>query len=379
MPLPPLLHARFLRLAAICVSVMATSHVLLSALEDPLHQERRFFLWLVAYLAYVVALWLSFGDAPSAQAPRRKLALLGVQAIAPFVMLKLVPCYYGGLLLVIVAWQAALLLSPVGAVAWVAAQSGVITLVEFTSDDRDFGSLIAFVGFQVFALITAAATRREATSRAELAQTNAELRATRAILADSSRVGERMRIARDLHDLLGHHLTALSLNLEVASHAPPEKAARHVAKSKEITTQLLGDLRDVVSTLRTSDGVNVRRVLETLVRDVGDLDVDLEMPRDLSIECAERAQALVRCVQEIVTNTRKHACAKKLMIKIALEDGAILVHAHDDGRGVGEVQAGHGLRGMRERFEEVGGRVTAGARPEGGFAVDARLPLASGT
>jgi signal transduction histidine kinase len=379
MPLPPLLHARFLRLAAICVSLLATSHVLASGCEDPLNQSPRFFAWLAAYLAYVVALWLSFGDAPSAQSPPGKLALLVVQSVTPFVMLKLIPCYYGGLLLVIVAWQAALLLRPVAAIAWVAAQSGVITIIEATSDDRDFGSLIAFVGFQVFALITAAVTRREATSRAELAQTNAELRATRAILADSSRLGERVRIARELHDLLGHHLTALSLNLEVASHAPPEKAAQHVAKSKEITTQLLGDLREVVSTLRSSDGVNVRRVLETLVRDIGDLHVDLEMPRDLRIDCAERAQTLVRCVQEIVTNTRKHARAKTLAIKIAVENGAIHVHAHDDGRGACEVHDGHGLRGMRERFEEIGGRVTAGARPEGGFAVDARLPLAEST
>jgi signal transduction histidine kinase len=376
MPLPPLLHARFLRLVAIAVSVLATSNVLGDAIQMPSHIDLRFLAWLGAYLAYVIALWLSFGDAPSAQSPRRKLALLAVQGVAPFVMLSLIPCYYGGLLLVIVAWQAALLLSPVAAVAWVAAQMGLITIVQASSHWRDFGSLFAYLGFQVFALITAAATRREATFRAELAQANAELRATRAILADSSRLGERMRIARDLHDLLGHHLTALSLNLEVASHAPPEKSAEHVAKSKEITRQLLGDLRDVVSTLRSTDGVQVRRVLQMLVRDVSDLEVKLEMPRDLCIECAERAQALVRCVQEIVTNTRKHACARKLFIKIALENGEIVVHAHDDGRGAGEVRAGHGLRGMRERFEEIGGCVTAGARPEGGFAVDARLPLA---
>jgi signal transduction histidine kinase len=378
MPLPPLLHARFLRLAAIAVSILATAPVFGNACEHR-HFNLRFFAWLGAYLAYMVALWFSFADGPSSHVPRRKLGLLVVQSLAPFVMLELIGCSYGPLLLVIVAWQAALLLSPVGAVAWVAAQSAGVTLIEFTSDAPDTSSLMAFVGFQVFALITAAATRREATSRAELSQTNAELRATRAILADSSRVGERVRIARELHDLLGHHLTALSLNLEVASHAPPEKSKEHVAKSKEITTQLLGDLREVVSELRTSDGVNVRRVLETLVRDVSDLEVDLEMPRDLSIECAERAQTLVRCVQEIVTNTRKHARAKRLSITISIVEGAIHVHAHDDGRGAGEVRAGNGLRGMRERFEEIGGRVTAGARPEGGFAVDARLPLAGST
>ena len=75
----------------------------------------------------------------------------------------------------------------------------------------------AYLGFQMFAMATSTLTALERTARGELARANAELQATQALLAEDSRVAERLRISRDLHDMLGHHLTALSLQLEVAS------------------------------------------------------------------------------------------------------------------------------------------------------------------
>jgi signal transduction histidine kinase len=123
------------------------------------------------------------------------------------------------------------------------------------------------------------------------------------------------------------------------------------------------------------DGVDLHRVLAALVKDVGDLKVSLEIPSEMRLDCPDRAQALVRCVQESVTNTRKHARARALTIKIAVERGLVVVHAHDDGQFTGEVRAGNGLLGMSERFREIGGGVKAGSHPEGGFAVDAWLPL----
>src|SRR3546814_12036878 len=80
-----------------------------------------------------------------------------------------------------------------------------------------------------------------------LFRSNSELRATRALLAESSRLSERMRISRELHDLLGHHLTALSLNLEVATHVSSGKAQEHVRQAHTLAKLLLTDVREAVS------------------------------------------------------------------------------------------------------------------------------------
>ena len=87
-----------------------------------------------------------------------------------------------------------------------------------------------YAGFSGFIFVTSLVARQQAQARDEQRRLNAELRATRALLAESARVNERTRISRELHDLLGHHLTALSLNLEVASHLTEGQAQEHVAR-----------------------------------------------------------------------------------------------------------------------------------------------------
>lgn len=372
----PLLDGRFLRLAAIALSVLAVSGAVSGM---PSLASRLFVAWSAAYAVYVAALWLSFSPKRAWQATRTRVGLLAIQTLAPFVMASLIHCHFGSLLHVIVAWQAALLLRPAQALLWVTAQVALMTLLLLDTCAPDLVPLLAFVGLQLFAFITASATRREVATRAELSQANAELRATRAILAESSRIGERMRIARDLHDTVGHHLTALSLNLEVATHADGKKREDHVAKSRQIASRLLGDVRDVVSALRSDEGVDVAAVLAPLVEDAGPLRVELDIPKALRVDCPDRADALVRCVQEIVTNARKHASsATRVAIRIQKDGSCLAVHAEDDGEPAGEIREGFGLRGMKERFEKIGGWVRTTARPNGGFAVEGSLPLGEG-
>ena len=87
---------------------------------------------------------------------------------------------------------------------------------------------LLYAGFSGFVFVTSLVARQQAQAREEQRRLNAELRATRALLAESARINERTRISRELHDLLGHHLTALSLNLEVAGHLTEGKAQEHV-------------------------------------------------------------------------------------------------------------------------------------------------------
>src|SRR4030095_15871945 len=111
----------------------------------------------------------------------------------------------------------------------------------------------------------------EAAARDELATVNRELLSTRALLAESSRVEERLRISRDLHDTLGHHLTALSLQLDVASRLTEGKAADHVRQAHAIAKLLLSDVRNVVSELRGSARVDITQAIRSLAADASAL------------------------------------------------------------------------------------------------------------
>src|SRR5205823_11630373 len=119
---------------------------------------------------------------------------------------------------------------------------------------------------------------REANARQALAEANAELKVTSGLLDISSRTEERLLIARDLHDLLGHHLTALSLNLEVASHLAGGEAKEPIEKSKAITKELLADVRAVVSRLREDEPVDLAKALNALRESIATpaLHIDLE-------------------------------------------------------------------------------------------------------
>src|SRR5690606_18328623 len=103
---------------------------------------------------------------------------------------------------------------------------------------------LLYGGFSLFIYVTSLVAKQQAQARDEQRRLNAELRATRALLAESARVNERTRISRELHDLLGHHLTALSLNLEVASHMTEGRAQEHVRQANTLARLLLTDVRE---------------------------------------------------------------------------------------------------------------------------------------
>ena len=233
-----------------------------------------------------------------------------------------------------------------------------------------------YMGFAAMGFVASLVASQQAEQREVQRRLNSELRATRALLAESSRIAERMRIARDLHDLIGHHLTALSLNLEVACHLTNEAAAAHVRKAQSTARLLLADVREVVSELRQDDSIDLTQALRSLTEGVPGLDVHVVMPPRFSVEDPRRAQVLLRCAQEIITNTARHAGARNLWLNFAYADGGQLgLHARDDGRGAEKVEPGNGLSGMRERLQEFGGSVTLDGGLSRGFALTVRLPL----
>ncbi|HLS84436.1 MAG TPA: sensor histidine kinase [Arenimonas sp.] len=235
---------------------------------------------------------------------------------------------------------------------------------------------LTYVGYSSFAMVIGLVARQQAQAREEQRRLNAELRATRALLAESSRMRERVRISRELHDLLGHHLTALSLNLEVAAHLTEGRAQEHVRQSHTLARLLLTDVREAVSEMREDGALDLSGAIRTLAEGVPALDIRLDLPEPLNIEDPERAHVLLRCTQEIITNAVRHAGARTLWLSISRDGREARVQARDDGRGAEPGQArGNGLRGMQERLAEFGGRVDIITGRGQGFALDIRLPM----
>ncbi|MEN4904879.1 histidine kinase [Luteimonas sp. TWI1416] len=233
-----------------------------------------------------------------------------------------------------------------------------------------------YVGFTGFAFVTGLVARQQAQAREEQRRLNAELRATRALLAESVRVNERTRISRELHDLLGHHLTALSLNLEIASHLASGQAQEHVGQAQTLAKLLLSDVREAVSQLRDDDAIDMRATLLPLAENVPSLRIDMQMPQQFLVDDPERAHVLLRCTQEIITNAVRHSGASLLRLRYVQDAGAIRLDARDDGRGADVARAGNGLTGMRERLAAYGGALQVETAPGSGFVLHLELPLA---
>jgi signal transduction histidine kinase len=226
----------------------------------------------------------------------------------------------------------------------------------------------------VYAVSFSQQAMRERATRTALAIANAELRANRELLAENSRAAERLRISRDLHDALGHHLVALSIQLDVASRRAPELAQKDIHEAHTITRLLLSDVRDVVGTLRREVHTDAVALIRPLCRDIGDLSIHLEVPQGALLAEAAQAEALVRCIQEVITNTLKHATASNLWIQLTAATGGITVRTRDDGRGAQLLQPGTGLTGLRERFAHLGGEFGVTTKAGEGFAVHAFMP-----
>ncbi len=243
--------------------------------------------------------------------------------------------------------------------AWPVASALIVTLL--------------FAGFQAFAGLTGYYAKQAERSRDELAQVNAHLLATRSLLEESARDGERLRLARELHDVAGHKLTALKLQLSLLAR-DPAGAPPAVSTAAGLAGELLDDLRGVVGQLRRHEGLDLKRAIEELAAPLPRPRVHVDVAADARVDDVVQAQALLRTAQEALTNAARHSGADNVWLRLAREGGRIVLEVRDDGRGSEVVRPGNGLAGMRERLEALGGGLAlTGDR---GFRIDAWIPLA---
>jgi signal transduction histidine kinase len=221
---------------------------------------------------------------------------------------------------------------------------------------------------------------QEMSTRMRLAQRNREEESRRRLAE------ERLRIAREMHDVVGHSLAVISLQSGVAEHlldSRPDEARKAVTAIRAVSRQALSDLRIELALLRGNGAAPAERTptptlralpqLVMQMRDAG-LPVDLETSGDGSGVPDIVASAAYRIAQESLTNVARHAAGARATVRAAVEPQAVEVEVSDDGPGVDGAADGDGIAGMRDRALTLGGSFAAGNRPGGGFRVWARLP-----
>jgi signal transduction histidine kinase len=331
--------------------------------------------------------WLVYGGALVAGSLRARLpdalnlVVLLVQSAAALVLPSFGLAGFEGLLLSIVVAQMPTVLCFPASVAWAVAQMPLLLAVVFHSKrpTERMEILGAYSAFCAFALLVYRIHLQERQARRELAETNAVLLSTRALLVEGSRHGERLRISRELHDSLGHHLTALSVQLALAEKLAEGRAIDPVSKARGIARESLADVRRVVSATRSFAAADLVAALRAIAAGIPTPHISVAVSDDLPEGSDESSHAVFRCVQEAITNSVKHTSARHVWVELTRSGDGMDVRIRDDGGGVGALRLGNGLRGMQERASQVGGKVEFTSRPGRGFEVHMSMPTRSST
>ncbi|MFD6136463.1 sensor histidine kinase [Isoptericola sp. NPDC056618] len=330
--------------------------------------------WVLLALA-----WLAATVVVVLRPPRTRAAYAGLAAQALLTAALVITVPGIGWLPILLVFGAALstYVGPTRVVVAVIVANTLALLVAFLlapGDARPFEvvlSLGLYLLLQVASAAVSVALQREQRMRTELTVAHAELAAAMVLGEEATRASERLRISRELHDLIGHQLTVLTLELESAAHLPGERGAAHVERARTVARELLGDVRATVGELRRR-APDLRDALDAVAAAVPSPRVEVHVAEDVVAD-EEQTAALVRVTQEVVTNAVRHAeMATVLRIEVAAdEEGALTLVARDDGLGSEPVRIGHGLAGIVERAEALGGGATFDA--SAGFTVRARL------
>lgn len=201
-----------------------------------------------------------------------------------------------------------------------------------------------------------------------------ELAALQKMEVESVRFADRVAIARDLHDSMGHHLSALSVHLQLASRLATGAATESVAQAYQLAKELLTDVRGVVSDLRGTDAVQLSMALKAIADSIPTPKIHVEVASEFTAIEPVASHALFRCVQETITNTIRHSSARNLWIELRYGASGYELETRDDGKGVEHLKFGNGLSGIRERIEDLGGELSIKTAPGEGFRMIAKVP-----
>ncbi|MEU0332716.1 sensor histidine kinase [Streptomyces sp. NPDC006193] len=294
-------------------------------------------------------------------------AVLGV--LAPVLAFTLGSAWLGLFVYLSVAWGATL---PLRAAYWaVPASAAAMYLTGLHSDEKEARGLLLLVLLIGFAM----------TGVSQLVRTTVELRKARATVAQLAANEERLRLARDLHDLLGHSLSLITLKSELAGRMlpdHPDRAARQIADIEQVSRQALADVREAVTGYRRPRLAAELAGAQVALTAAG---VVAEVPAEPGIAgLPEEAESVLAwALREAVTNVVRHSgadrCAVRLLRRQTLDGPQLELTVEDNGSGGSGTVPGNGLTGLTERLHQAGGTLEAG-RVRHGFRLVARVPAA---
>lgn len=235
--------------------------------------------------------------------------------------------------------------------------------------------LAAFFGLQGLVLLwlsNAVLGERHFREQSELHV--ARLAGTRHLLDQAVAEAERARLARDLHDEMGHHLVALNLRLQLLERsASPDETRQHLEQARSLAGLLFSDLRNTVNGLR-EPALDLEAAIAALAAHLPGLAVELDMGLEQGAVSMLEAECLLRCIQEAMTNALKHGQASQIRISLQRGPEGLLLQVRDNGRGAAKAaQGGLGLQGLRERLQALQGRLWI-EREADGFSLYALVP-----
>jgi signal transduction histidine kinase len=364
--------------------------------------------WIAAVLfASYLCLWLSLTrDRAYQNDDVIRVILLFLLFINVVAIYFIVPFVYSAIFMVI--WSAALpyfiaarlafMLSPLwSSVLWLVYQyhwgfSGMVV------------SALLFWTFNLFALVMVTTAIKEKKTRENAETINRELVSTQHLLSQAAEQAERVRIARNIHDLLGHHLTALTINLQVAGRQVEQLSVNHaeVAQKQKIQDSieqchslsklLLSDVREAVSDIRDKSSIRLESAIKAISDRLPSIDITVDYPDNIAIEDVTLADVLIKCIQESFTNSLKHSKATEVNVSFLQESNKVQVAIQDNGNqahisknkaqrksqenadSLNNIKRGNGLTGIEERLALVDGKAEF-KRNEKGFLTMLSVPV----
>lgn len=291
--------------------------------------------------------------------------LLTLQLLLAFALLWLLPGrYFEFLPILTVIWAAmlpfvmrtvqAMLIVIIVVASW-------FIIVAWQSGNTVWITALLYGSFHLFAVLVQSSTRDAEKAKEELEQKHQQLQTTQQLLQAASRQSERTRIARNLHDVVGHHLTALTIQLQVASHITEGEAKIQVDKCHQLAKLLLSDVREAVSTMRQYAGVTLMDAITPLLALLPErLEVKLQIPPDIMLNDLHQAQHLLCMVQEAISNSLKHSGASQIHLIASVKQQQLQLVIYDNGSFAPHWQPGNGIKGMQERLAECDGHLQLG-------------------
>lgn len=335
-------------------------------------------LWLLVlglFVVFIMAFSWATRDAPIAYEPITRYLLLVVQLASTYLLFWLLP--FNFLAVLITMWCAQLpyffsVRMSVVIAALVNVPFAFIFQLHWGQSGAWLTALL-FWAFHMFAILMMASQLREVQARQREQAINRELRATQALLTEANKQQERTRIARNIHDLLGHHLTALAIQLQVAERKSDGEVQHLLKQSQSIAKLLLADVREAVSDIRSASEVPLAQIVRELVYEVPGKQIELDIPSSLQIPQMEVADAVVRIVQEGITNFVRHSKGLTLMICIRRLENKLALELKDNGSPPSPLVLGNGLSGMQARAQALGGEFSL--QTDNGLRIFVCLPL----